>query len=210
MIPGLSVRSKVILAGVVVVVGISGRAAWETVGDGASLDLLGSARIASAETGPGTGQPGDGINITAADGSSVQAASDPQTDAAQEGNTQDEATTSEDDAAELNSEPTATEASAEEAADTQDSTDEIAQTDSPQAEPPSSSNMGAADSQYDTDSNDTTNATVSQYGNGDGLLNAGGTTDGGPVPLMSDDECPQEFPIEMPDGCYTSVYLGDD
>jgi hypothetical protein len=215
LFPGLSVRSKVVLAGFVMVAGISGRAAWEAVGDGASLDFLGSARIASAETGPGSGQPGDGINITAADGSEVQATSDSQTSVAQEDAEQDEATEdveatgAEDDAAAPDSEPIAE--SAEDPAE--DATGEVDQadtdqTDTQQAETPMS-NTGAAGSQYDTDSNDTTNATASQYGNGDGLLNAGGTTDGGPVPLMPGEECPKEFPLEMPDGCYTSVYLGE-
>ena len=38
------------------------------------------------------------------------------------------------------------------------------------------------------------------------LLTAGGPTKG-PVPPMDDGECPVEFPIEMPDGCYTSRFL---
>lgn len=38
------------------------------------------------------------------------------------------------------------------------------------------------------------------------LLSAGGASKG-PVPPMDDGECPVEFPIETPDGCYTSGFL---
>ncbi len=40
---------------------------------------------------------------------------------------------------------------------------------------------------------------------GGSLLSAGGPAQG-PVPPM-DGECPVEFPIRMPDGCYTSKFL---
>lgn len=53
----------------------------------------------------------------------------------------------------------------------------------------------ASEDQYDDASRD-------QYDDEDGdLLEAGGSPSG-PVPLMPDGECPPEFSIEQPDGCY--------
>lgn len=214
MIPGLSVRTKVTLAALVVVTGISGRVAWEAIGDGAALDLLGSPRAANAETGPGTGQPGDGINITPADGSSVPvyppAAQGASSDDEQQTEPTEEATVSGAESADTSDEP---DESGSESSSTEDegaapedkssSGVEVAQAELP------APNTGASGSQYGPDFDDDTDASFSQYGGGDGLLAAGGATDGGPVPPMPDGECPKEFPIPMPDGCYTSIYLED-
>lgn len=53
----------------------------------------------------------------------------------------------------------------------------------------------ASEDQYDDASRD-------QYDDEDGdLLEAGGSPNG-PVPLMPDGECPPEFSVEQPDGCY--------
>jgi hypothetical protein len=70
----------------------------------------------------------------------------------------------------------------------------------------------AADDQYDTSSGsqetttvtreETTSPAGDQYSNSKGsLLEAGGPS-GGPVPIMPDGECPEEFPVEKSSGCY--------
>lgn len=59
-------------------------------------------------------------------------------------------------------------------------------------------------------SNETTSAAQGQYGDAadkqyedtsEDLLSAGGSDDG-PVPLMPDGDCPNEYPVYLVDGCY--------
>jgi hypothetical protein len=217
LIQGLGFRAKVFVAALVVISGVSGRVAWEAVADGNALDLLGTPRAASAQQGPGTGQPGDGIRITPADGTPVQDLSEePQERPAQEQTTpqqqeedaaaldieQAESDTEDDTIAQAPEDREGSAADQPSLADTQEQDEAQAEPSAPEQD--AALNTGAAGSQYD----DSTNASTSQYG-GDGLLAAGGATDGGPVPIMPDGGCPGQFPIEMPDGCYTSVYLED-
>lgn len=76
----------------------------------------------------------------------------------------------------------------------------------------SNSSSGGADDQYstgfgsqDTTTRETTTSPSSeQYTSKDaGLLQAGGPLDGGPVPLMPGGECPEEFPVEKSEGCFS-------
>lgn len=64
----------------------------------------------------------------------------------------------------------------------------------------SSGDNGAAEDQYDNDDGTTTPPTKDK-GN-DGLMNAGGPEDG-PVPVMPGGGCPEEYPVERDDGCYS-------
>lgn len=59
-------------------------------------------------------------------------------------------------------------------------------------------NDNAADDQYN---NDTTTPKQRDQGNDD-LMNAGGPEDG-PVPVMPGGGCPEEYPVERDDGCYS-------
>lgn len=55
----------------------------------------------------------------------------------------------------------------------------------------------AAQDQYGSASDD-------QYKDGSSnLLSAGGSNDG-PVPIMPDGQCPEEYPVNLIDGCYSS------
>lgn len=216
MIRGLGVGAKVVLAALVVVAGVSGRVAWEALGDGRDLGLLAAPRAALAEQGPGTGQPGDGINITPADGNSVSGLSTPSQETSDEptGEPTGEATsgiTDTKDAAQAETEDGSPSSDPSEdslaEADGQQGGLDIAQSEAASDPAP---NTGAAGSQYyQYGGSEVAGASASQYAGGDALLAAGGATGGGPVPAMPDGGCPEEFPIEMPDGCYTSIYLED-
>ena len=54
--------------------------------------------------------------------------------------------------------------------------------------------------QYETTQYETTAANTTQY-NTTPLFSSGGPEDG-PVPPMPGGKCPDEFPVEKPDGCY--------
>lgn len=59
---------------------------------------------------------------------------------------------------------------------------------------------GAAD-QYEEDGSD--NGDSENGGSSGDLMNAGGPTSG-PVPAMPDGECPVEYPVSQPTGCYAN------
>lgn len=58
------------------------------------------------------------------------------------------------------------------------------------------SDTGAADDQYD----DGSSTTTQDQGNGN-LMKAGGSA-AGPVPMMPDGTCPEEYPVARGGGCY--------
>lgn len=59
---------------------------------------------------------------------------------------------------------------------------------------------GATTDQYTDDTEDTTFVTTPDR-DGDDLLESGGPFEG-PVPLMLDGNCPDEYPVVKDDGCY--------
>lgn len=201
-------KAKVTLAAVVMLTGSSARLAWEaTTGGGTALDFLGTIRAASAQTGPGDGA--DGIRITAADGSSMYSVESIETPPE----------VSTDDSVSDDSRSRAARADRSgnrrpEKAGRGSSEVALAEESDRSQDERRGRNTGAAGDQYGLGLDDDLRAAEAQYSQYEvplpetGLLAAGGS-DGGPVPLRPGGGCPREFPILMPDGCYTSVYMED-